>query len=305
MAGVLIVIGAVGLTATRDVAAQEEAGIEATVQAVVNAWNARDVGNFLARWTEQGFQAEFGFSKSDVAQLGEFIGSEPIESFTVSNVSVTGDTATADVDLFFAGGPPESNVFTFIREDGRWLIDNSEPIVPDIPAGATVVDVQLDEYQFIFDPAPIQAGDTVAFPIENIGEEAHEFVLFRITSDAPLLELLESEEEEPEGIEFMAFAEAEPGESNVAIPGGPLEAGRYGVVCFFPSPDGTPHAFLGMVSEFNVGSTGGGVSPITPPSTGSGGLLYGVDNGVPGALLAAGAALLTMGLLSLIPAARR
>jgi hypothetical protein len=180
-------------------------------------------------------------------------------------------------------------------------VDNVVRLAPEIPSGATEVDVLLDEYEFIFDPSTITAGDTVAFPVENIGEEAHEFVLFRLTTEAPLLELLESEEEEPEGIEFLAFAEADPGESNVAVPSQPLAAGRYGVVCFFPAPDGTPHAFLGMTAEFNVGAGGGTVTPITPPNTGECGLAGAGDPLPRNAAIALGAVLMAVALWNLRP----
>jgi plastocyanin len=31
-----------------------------------------------------------------------------------------------------------------------------------------------------------------------------------------------------------------------------VEPGNYGVLCFVPAPDGTPHAFMGMQKEFTV-----------------------------------------------------
>ena len=302
MAGVLIVLGAAGLSTTRDAAAQEEGAIEATVQAAVNAWNARDVGNFLNYWTEKGFEAEFGFPRSDIPQVSEIIGDPPIIASTVENIAVTDGTATADVSLNF--GPFSENAhWSLILEGGRWKIDDTASIAPEIPAGATVVDVQLDEYEFTYDQTAIAAGGNIAFGIENIGEESHELVLFQITTDAPFLDLLQSEEEEPEGIEFLGAGEADPGESSAVVLSEPLEAGRYGIVCFFPSPDGTPHAFLGMVSEFNVGA--GGVSPITPPSTGSGGLAGSVSEEWPRVTFVLGAVLMMVGLLSLVPASRR
>jgi len=300
--GVAVFAAAIATSEPREVEAQEEGAIEATVGAVVNAWNARDVGNFVSFWTDQGFEAEFGFSKSDLQEVAAIIGDPPIVEHTVENIVITDGTATAEIMLSF-GVFSQSEQWTFVLDGGKWQIDDTMVSAPEIPSGATVVDVQLDEYEFIFDPSSIAAGDSVAFPIENIGAEAHEFVLLRLTTDAPLLELLESEEEEPPGVEFMAFAEADPGESNAAIPTQPLEAGRYGVVCFFPSPDGTPHAFLGMVAEFNVGAGGGTVSPITPPNTGDGGLKASVPNANTGLLLAA--VLLTMvGVVGVLPLRR-
>jgi hypothetical protein len=295
IAAVLLVAGAIGLSSSpRDAAAQEEAAIQATVQAIENAANSRDVGNFLNFWTDQGFEAEFGFPKSDLQELSETIG-DPI-TLTASNIVVEDGTATADIELFF-GTFTEHQQWTFVLNSGRWQVDNIVRLAPEIPAGATVVDVQLDEYEFIHDPVDVAAGGNIAFAIENIGQEAHELVLFRLDTTAPLLELLESEDEEPEGLEFLAFAEADPGESSAALPSSPLTAGRYGIVCFFPAPDGTPHAFLGMVSEFNVG--GGGTSPITPPSTGNGGLAKAGDSLPWQAAIALGAVLMTVSLWNL------
>ena len=296
LAVLLMILGALGLSNTKDAAAQEEAAIEATTQAVQNAWNSRDIANFVKYFTEAGFESEFGFSKSDLDELVEFIGDPPIVA-TASNIVVTGDTAVADVNLDF-GVFSQNEHWEFVRTASGWQIDNSTPITPDIPAGSTVVDVELDEYEFNYDPSSIEPGVNVAFAMENVGEQTHEFVLLRITSDAPLLDLLESEDDEPEGVEFLVAAEADPGTSNVAIPGQALAAGRYAVVCFLPAPDGTPHAFLGMVSEFNVGQGGGSASPITPPDTGDGGLIDSPAAGISTASLVFGGFLAMMVILS-------
>ena len=299
-AGLLLIAASLAPASPQEVEAQEEGAIEATVQAGINAWNSHDVGNFLGVFTEQGFQAAFGVSKSDVQQVGEIIGDPPILDFSVENIVVADSIATAEVVLSF-GDFSQSELWTFILTGTRWQIDNTASIAPEIPAGATVVDVQLDEYEFMYDQTAIAGGGNIAFSIENIGEEAHELVLFRITTDAPFTDLLQSDEEEPEGIEFLAAGEVDPGESSAVVLSEPLGAGRYGIVCFFPSPDGTPHAFLGMVSEFNVGGAG----PITPPSTGSGGLAGSVSEEWPRAALVLGAVLVMVGLLSLVPAGRR
>jgi uncharacterized cupredoxin-like copper-binding protein len=303
--GVVVFVGALVTSGPREVDAQEEGAIEATVGAVVNAWNARDVGNFVSFWTEQGFEAEFGFSKSDLQQLAAMIGEPPIVDYTVENIVITDGTATADVMLSF-GVFSQSEEWTFVLNGAKWQIDDTEAIAPEIPAGANVVDVQLDEYQFIYDPAQLADGGEVAFSIENVGEQNHEFVLLELTTDTPLSELLQSEEDEPEGLEFIAATEAGPGESTaVVVPD--LEPGHYALVCFLPSPDGTPHAFLGMTSEFNVGSgsgasTGSGTE-ITPPNTGDGGLKASVTSANTSLLLAS-VLLTTVGLLGALPLRR-
>ena len=294
-AGLLILVGAFGLSTAREASAQQEAEILATVQAIENAWNSHDAFTFREFFTEQAFESEFGFSKSDIEQVAATIGDPPI-MLTAENISVENGTASADVLLDFDFFTSREH-WTFTSIDGRWVIDSATEIAPEIPEGSTVVEVQLDEYAFIYDASAVEAGQSVAFAMENIGEEAHEFVLLRVTSNAPLLDLLATDDDEPEGLEFLVFAEADPGASNVAIPPGPLDAGRYAVVCFFPAPDGTPHAILGMVSEFNVGS---GASTISPPNTGDGGLLEGSSVGLTSAAaLTLGSSLLVLGLVGL------
>jgi hypothetical protein len=85
---------------------------------------------------------------------------------------------------------------------------------------------------------------------------------------------------------------------------GPLAAGRYGLVCFFPSPQDVPHAFLGMVSEFSVG-TAGGAGAVRPPSTGDGGLLATRSEELSLTLLTIGLLAVSAGAGGLVVAIRR
>jgi plastocyanin len=112
------------------------------------------------------------------------------------------------------------------------------------------VSVQAHEYEFSGVPDTLAAG-RVTFGFENVGEEPHEFQLARITSDLPLEEIVGLPEDE-------AMENIEPAGGTFAEPGGSaefeatLEAGRYGYVCFVESPEGEPHAALGMFGEFTV-----------------------------------------------------
>jgi uncharacterized cupredoxin-like copper-binding protein len=275
---VLLLAASFALTGERQASAQQpgiEAGVRAAMQAAVNAWNQRDVGSFVAQFTDAGLLAEFEISRNDVAEFGEFIGDPPISLLSVTNVRPTGDPATAtvataiiDLDI---GGTIERAERTFRLVDGRWKIDGSRELAAPIPAGTTTVDVSLVEYGFIYDKALAGRGN-IAFRTQNAGREQHELVLFRITSNRALLEIVQDESEEPEDIEFIAGAGPwAPGEQSTVVFTRVLQAGRYGLVCFIPAPDDVPHAFKGMVSEFTVGGGGTG-GAISPPSTGDAGL---------------------------------
>ena len=112
---------------------------------------------------------------------------------------------------------------------------------------------------------------------ENIGAQTHEIAVAKLNTDDTLDKFVAAVaglEDVPEGAEFIGVAAPiEPGTSGNLVFTEPLSAGRYALVCFFPdtsSEEETPHAFLGMVSEFTVGGAG-----ITPPSTGDAGLAAG------------------------------
>ena len=91
--------------------------------------------------------------------------------------------------------------------------------------------------------------------LEDLGvslKEQHELALVSVPADADIVEGI-SQEEFPEDFEVKAVAGPwDPGTNTVARFTEELSAGRYALVCFVESADGTPHAFLGMVNEFTI-----------------------------------------------------
>lgn len=115
---------------------------------------------------------------------------------------------------------------------------------------AATIQVQGAEYKFHGIPETLPEARTT-FSFENVGEEPHELSLALVTSDLSLDDLLKLPEDEVgQNIEDAGRVFVKPGGSKDLVVD--LEAGRYGYVCFEPSPDGTPHAFLGMAGEFEV-----------------------------------------------------
>lgn len=124
---------------------------------------------------------------------------------------------------------------------------------PDTEAaeGAQVIPVQAVDFGYEGIPAEVPSG-LVAFEMSNAGEQAHEFVLFKLGEGVDLDQLLASDEEpsEEEAME-VGGTFAPPGET--AFANVELDAGDYAVVCFIPGPEGKPHYELGMKSTFTVG----------------------------------------------------
>jgi hypothetical protein len=277
-AGLVFATGAVS-PGDRNAQAAPEDDIEATVQALADAWNEADIDAFMSFWTPEGLAYQFAFEDQDPAEFiagdREYLG--PIIEVTVQDVFVTSGNATATVDLHFENGFKLYEEWKFYFLDGGWKIGPGEPALRPIPEGVPAVPLGLQEYAFVYNKSAVEAADgNFAFQAVNTGEELHEVVIVSIEGNGSLLELIEAADSEAEGLpgglelaEFGGFVA--PGDAaNVVLPE-PLSPGRYGLVCFLPAPDGTPHVLLGMWSEFTVG---GGLA-VTPPSAGDGGLLNG------------------------------
>lgn len=118
----------------------------------------------------------------------------------------------------------------------------------ELDEDAQRVDVSAVEYDFIFEPPTAGA---VSFVMSNDGEEPHYLGLGKLREGATLEDAINADDPD----EFAEWT----ADSDVVGPGGEavltvedLEAGEYGMVCFIPGPDGTPHAFSGMAVPFTV-----------------------------------------------------
>ena len=112
----------------------------------------------------------------------------------------------------------------------------------------------------------LAVGGELAVTLTNVDDELHEIVVQRIDDDEtrPIAALLQSEEDPATFATGVGSAFACPGASSVPNRVSALEPGRYVALCFIPtgltastSPSdlealGPPHAFQGMVAEFQV-----------------------------------------------------
>ena len=124
--------------------------------------------------------------------------------------------------------------------------------------------ITASEYAFAIDGEA--TGGFVQVTFENDGEEPHILIPFKLQdgkTSADALPILASEEQPDEA----AFAEVfdQPfdgafygtpgllasGDSETSVADFPT--GNYVLVCFLPSPDGQPHAALGMVADLAIG----------------------------------------------------
>lgn len=255
-----------------------EAEIDAAIQEIVDRFNAGDADAFADLFTDEGlFQfvedPSITAREDAIAAVEEFMGFAAIELIDARDIEVSGDTASAIVELDLGGFVTIDQV-EFTQTGGDWLVSGyatgvEQPEPEEIPAGYETVHVDLLDYEFEFDASQISVGDDIAFEAENVGEEPHELVLVKVPADLDLEEALSSPEP-PEGIEDIAFTFVNPGGIGVAVAPESLEAGRYVMLCFVETEEGVPHVALGMIEEFILESDDDDDDAPAAPETGTG-----------------------------------
>lgn len=182
------------------------------------------------------------------AAAAECIGA-PGEVERISGTEIDGDQASLTVD---------SNFGTYdvgmVREDDVWKVDTFQAVSDEVPDGAEVIDLELTEFLFTFDPDEIPSDGNFAFNATNDGEQVHEVVVISIPEDGDLQSAIEAAGAgEVEPLAFKVFIQ--PGQDvNVAFEE-PLAPGRYGLVCALPDtsdPEMPPHFEKGMLAQFTV-----------------------------------------------------
>jgi polyhydroxyalkanoate synthesis regulator phasin len=156
--------------------------------------------------------------------------------------------------IFESGEDPFADVDVLGDEIG--LTDCSEDdeggFEEEAAAGATVVDVTATEYAFELGSTSVAAGP-VAFTMTNAGEEEHELSFGRLADGVTLEQILAFEgDPEAEGLATDLGGECclEPGGAGVVNVD--LQPGTWALVCFLDSPEGPPHALLGMATTIEV-----------------------------------------------------
>ena len=254
------------VAATRTTAGEpsaQAATTDASVTAAPVATDSlpQDVVQICALATEMAGQD--GFPTDD--QLTEYQELAPPEIADAVNLAVP---------PFIAAGGDAVKFFIAFADDGveqslaainAWETDNcgidhsDEPGAPlaggatrEREDGATVVDVVATDYAFQLGTDAMAPGRT-SLILTNDGREAHYMQVFKLADGATMDEVMSS----PDGGDGLIEGFWD---SGVAAPGGAdeealtldLEPGTYGIACFIGAADGTPHAFMGMTSEFTV-----------------------------------------------------
>jgi hypothetical protein len=188
-------------------------------------------------------------------EAAPFIGEDPLEIQELNVTDSSEDSATVEM-IAASTGILEGDLLELTKDGDEWTVSDLQlfAVSPEVPSGYETYDMALNEFSFTID-GQVASGQA-AFATSNEGEQPHEALLAKLDPELNLEEALMSEEQ-PEGLEVIGGVfGVEPGDSYNLVYTEPLEAGRYVFVCFLPDltegPEGTPHAFKGMVQEFNI-----------------------------------------------------
>ncbi len=124
-----------------------------------------------------------------------------------------------------------------------------EGVTDEIEDDANLVEISSTEYSFDV-PATLEAGRT-SFVLTNNGAQAHFMGIGKLVEGVTLEDALASEDGSGTEAEWDSGLAAAGGEDEEVLTFD-LEPGNYGMVCFIPDADGTPHAFKGMAIPFTV-----------------------------------------------------
>ena len=168
--------------------------------------------------------------------------------------------AGEDVVAFY-NAYAEDDVEAAVNEINLWENENcglEHDDTTEVPEGASrevedgAAQIGVVATDFAFDaPATIEAGRT-SFVLTNEGDEAHFLAIAKLAEGVDLQTAMESEDDSAI-TGFWSTGIAATGGDDDEVITFDLEPGNYGMVCFVPAADGTPHAFMGMQAEFTIG----------------------------------------------------
>jgi hypothetical protein len=226
------------------------AAVAAATANAIACLNAGDYVAFAALHTPAGLIEECGTTNVYDAPMC-FEGNPPITMSEVSDVQMHEDgRVSADLILQFGSFVIHERQFFVVADDGTYLLDISPELPVEIPEGATVLDGEMADYEFILSATSAPAGD-IAFNLTNTGEYPHEMIVLQLP-DGITIEDVFADESLFAQVQFLGFTFAEPGQAANPLVLVDVQPGTYTLVCFVDVPEGVPHVMRGMVLEFEV-----------------------------------------------------
>jgi hypothetical protein len=248
----------VGETPDRSTAREINRGIKNVVACVNSTEDGLGAASVLSANL---MMAQFGHDNAyDAAQ--ELAGTTMERLQIVGNHKTYEDgRVSADVQYYF-GGPfgsefqLNSERWYLVQDGDVWKLDEIRFTTATTDLSQSVVGVNLTEPepgQYAIEPnAPsVPATELLTFHAINQGVEIHELVVVQLPEGADPTGLLDGSVSFEE-LTFIGVVAPLYPQDNADLNLVNLPAGTYWLLCFFPGPDGAPHAANGMWVQFDV-----------------------------------------------------
>ena len=235
------------------------AEIMATVDNYVACYNTGDFSKVHALETANYLLKNYGSANPyDAIASDEGSPAMTAELVSASNPMIYDDgRVSADIDVILNGHWYLSFREIYTQEDGIWKLDEEITMSPEPEGDTAVVGVALgapdNEYSITPNTSSVLQPEVLIFHVTNGGAEAHEMIVLQLPEGADPAGLLDGSISFDQVNFVGGVFDIQPGGAqDLALVN--LDPGDYTLICFFPSPDGTPHAALGMVTTFTVNS---------------------------------------------------
>jgi hypothetical protein len=211
----------------------------------------------IALSTENYLLANYG-SANPYDAIAEEEGAPPFQAEVVSignQMTYDDGRVSADVEVILGGHWFQHLQMYFVQDGEYWKLDEEVTLAPEPEGDTAVVGVALgapdNEYALIPNATSVTETPVLIFHATNGGQEAHELVVLKLPEGADPMGLLDGTVPF-EDVQFIGgvFDIPPGGAQDLALVD--LPVGDYTLICFFPAPDGAPHAAHGMIAPFSV-----------------------------------------------------
>ena len=236
------------------------AAATAAMQNVLNCDAVTDEAALQTLVTPAFVMALGGYPSVEEAAADGFFSDTPLQGAELGNVVVYSD-GQLGVNLTYWQSQYQvvSEKWTLIDVEGEWKLNGTRKGDPvSIDGDSAAVGINLIEngdgtYAITPNRPDVTATDVLILQAINAAEnlEGHELVVVKLPEGAAPEGLIDGTVSEAD-VEFIGVVVVPaPGDvADMTLVG--LPAGVYTLVCFFPGPDGTPHAMNGMMAQFEV-----------------------------------------------------
>ena len=230
----------------------------AAAENIVNCVNGGNLEGAVALLTNDYMMSQFGTGNpyDVVANLDGFSFGE-----VMLDNPLTYEDGSVSVDAQYQGSEYQitKERWFLVDDGGTWKYDDDTRLTPEFDGDLAVVGVLLGEnedgtYYITPNTESTTEGGALILHGVNEGAEAHEIVAFALPEGADAAGLMDGSIAE-EDVTFYGQIDLQPGEQGDMMLVN-LPVGVVTLVCFFPGPDGAPHAMNGMISEIEITAAG-------------------------------------------------